>query len=217
MVGISFLTLSTRAFNAAVSFFLAAGLSLTGSFLILAASRLRITLFSVFTWFIRLVRIVLYCFFAWLKCVFFARFVFFSVTAFNSASTFPARRPIPGAVLVTGTDTCWEGAIVVRPESPPLPLRSIMRSTTRVLGEALRFFGDGFWGEGGFLPGIDTPEGELLVRRRARGGIAIRPMARVNFGFSGLETSIAVGFDRPARARALRFFGAGTPSIGAVC
>ena len=124
---------------------------------------------------------------------------------------------MPGAVLVTGTDTCWEGAIVVRLESP---LRSIIRSTTRVLlfGEAaLRFLGDGF-GDGGFLPGTDTPEGALLVRRGTRGGIVIRPMARVNFGFSGLETSIAVGIDTPLRAlRALRFIGAGIPSIGAVC
>ena len=83
---------------------------------------------------------------------------------------------MPGAVLVTGTDTCWEGAIVVRLESP---LRSIIRSTTRVLlfGEAaLRFLGDGFLGDVGlgaftgkltplrfavnfgcFLPGTDIP------------------------------------------------------------
>ena len=123
---------------------------------------------------------------------------------------------MPGAVLVTGTDTCWEGAIVVRLESP---LRSIIRSTTRVLlGEAaLRFLGDGFLGEGGFLPGTDTPEGALLVRRGTRGGIVIRPMReRVGLGFSGLETSIPVT-PGPLRAlRALRFLGAGIPSMGAV-
>ena len=87
-----------------------------------------------------------------------------------------------------------------------------MRSTTRALGEALLFLGDG-----GFLPGIDTPEGVVLVRRGFFGGIVTRPMGeRVGLGFSGLETSIPVTPGPPRALRALRFFGAGTPSMGTV-
>ena len=193
LVGICFLTLAIRSASAALSFLRAPGRLCTGIFLILAASRFRIALFWAFTSLIRFVRTALYCFFAWANPVRFAFLVFFSRVARINASILLARAPTPALVLVTGTDTCCVGAIVV---GPPL-------SRTRSM--ILSRFGERFRG---FAAGAATGAG---AGRLGAGRLAL--------GDGGSRGSCGNRFlprTETARGTVLVSFGPGTPSMGAV-
>ena len=168
----------------------------------------------------RFVRTDLYCFLACVKCVLFLRFVFCLVLSRSNASIFAASKPTPGAVLVTGTETCCVGAIVVRPESLP---RSTTRSTTRALvfGDEALVFGDAalvFFGEGlgfvTFLPGIETPVGALFV------SVGFRTLtAGIDTPLGGLRVicrRFLPAIETPLGPVRVSFRGAGTPSIGTV-
>ena len=143
----------------------------------------------------------------------FLRFVFCFVLSRSNASIFAASKPTPGAVLVTGTETCCVGAIVVLPESRPTT-----RSTTRALvfGDAALGFGDaalGFFGEGLGFAGIETPVGALFVSvgfRTLTAGIDT-PLGPVR-----VSRRFVPAIETPLGLVRVSFRGAGTPSIGTV-
>ena len=197
LVGICFLTLAIRSASAALSFLRAPGRLCTGIFLILAASRFRIALFWAFTSLIRLVRTALYCFFAWANPLRFAFLVFFSRVARINASILLARAPTPALVLVTGTDTCCVGAIVV---APPL-------SRTRSM--ILSRFGERFRG---FATGAATGAGAGA----GAGRLGTGRLAWGDGGSLGSWGNLFLPRTETARGAVLVSFGPGTPSMGAV-
>ena len=145
----------------------------------------------------------------------FLRFVFCFVRSRSNASIFAASKPTPGDVLVTGTETCCVGAIVVRPESRP---RSTTRSTTRVLvfGDAALGFGDAalvFFGEGLGFAGIETPVGALFV---SVGFCVLTAGIDTPLGPVRVSRRFVPAIETPLGLVSVSFRGAGTPSIGTV-
>ena len=127
-----------------------------------------------------------------------------------NASILLARAPTPALVVVTGTLTCWVGAIVV---GPPLSrTRSMILSRGSRLGERFRGFGAAGAGFVTF-PGIDTPVDALFVSV-----VFCVLTAGIDTPLGPVRVSrrFVPAIETPLGLVCVSFRGAGTPSIGTV-